>query len=346
MAIPVTSGVALAQDVPIYVQGVGTIHAINTVNVKSRVDGEIMQAFFTPGQEVEQNDRLFLIDPRPYQAALDQAKANEAKDTAQLIGAQRDLDRYGKLVGSGFQTRQSFEDQQATVAQLQGTVQADHAAMETAQLNLGFTLVRAPFAGRIGARLIDPGNYVQASIGTSLVSITQIKPIYASFTLPATNLDAIRQNEATHKLEVEAIGADGKTVLGKGTLSFIDNHIDTTTGTIALKGTFENADERLWPGEFINARLILSVRHNAVTVPEQTVMAGPAGSYVYVIRSDATVQRRDVELASRQDGIAVIAKGLAAGEKVVVEGQYRLANDVKVRIETTGAPTATSQQAG
>ena len=163
MAVPVTSGVALAQDVPIYVQGVGTIQAINTVNVKSRVDGEIMQAFFTPSQEVEQNDRLFLIDPRPYQAALDQAKANEAKNSAQLIGAQRDLDRYGKLVGSGFQTRQSFEDQQATVAQLQGAVQADQAAMETAQLNLGFTLVRAPFAGRIGARLIDPGNFVQAS---------------------------------------------------------------------------------------------------------------------------------------------------------------------------------------
>ena len=182
--------------------------------------------------------------------------------------------------------------------------------------------------------------------GTSLVSITQMKPIYASFTLPATNLDAIRQNEATHKLEVDAIGADGGTVLGKGTLSFIDNHIDTSTGTIALKGTFENAAERLWPGEFINARLILSVRHNAVTVPEQTVMAGPAGSYVYVIRSDDTVQRRDVQLASRQDGMAVIAKGLAAGEKVVVEGQYRLANDVKVRIETTGAPAATSQQAG
>ena len=346
MAIPVTSGVALAQDVPIYVQAVGTVQAINTVNVKSRVDGEIMQAFFTPGQEVEQNDRLFLIDPRPYQAALDQAEANEAKDSAQLIGAQRDLDRYGKLVGSGFQTRQSFEDQQATVAQLQGAVQADQAAMETAQLNLGFTLVRAPFAGRLGARLVDPGNFVQASSGTSLVSITQMKPIYASFTLPATNLDAIRQNEATHKLEVDAIGADGGTVLGKGTLSFIDNHIDTTTGTIALKGTFENAAERLWPGEFINARLILSVRHNAVTVPEQTVMAGPAGSYVYVIRSDDTVQRRDVQLASRQDGMAVIAKGLAAGEKVVVEGQYRLANDVKVRIETTGAPAATSQQAG
>ncbi len=344
--IPVTAGTAQAQDVPIYVQGIGTVQAINTVNVKSRVDGAIMQAFFTEGREVQQNDRLFLIDPRPYQAALDQATANAAKDQAQLEGAQRDLARYGKLVGSGFQTRQSFEDQQATVAQLQAAVQADQAAIETAQLNLGFTMIRSPIGGRTGALLVDPGNNVQASAGTPLVSITQLKPIYASFTLPATNLDAIRQNQAAHTLEVDAFGSDGKTLLGKGTLSFIDNHVDTTTGTIALKATFANADELLWPGEFINARLILSVRHNAITVPDETVMAGPSGSYVYVILPNDTVQRRDVALASRQDGIAVISKGLAAGEKVVVAGQYRLANNVKVKVEANAVPVDTTQQPG
>ena len=343
-AVPVTAGVAKAQDVPIYVQGIGTVQAINTVNVKSRVDGEIMQTFFTPGQEVQRNDQLFLIDPRPYQATLDQAKANAAKDQAQLQGAQRDLERYGKLVGSGFQTRQSFEDQQATVAQLQGAVQADTAAIETARLNLGFTMIRAPLGGRTGARLVDAGNYIQTGAGTVLVSITQIKPIYAGFTLPATNLDAIRQNEASHALQVDAIAGDGKTLLAHGTLSFIDNHIDTSTGTIALKGTFDNADERLWPGEFINVRLILSTRHDAVTVPEQTVMAGPNGSYVYVIQPDDTVQRRDVQVASRQDRIAVIAEGLSAGEKVVVAGQYRLANNTKVKTETqASAPSATGQ---
>jgi len=345
-AIPVTAGTAQAQDVPNYVQGIGTVQAINTVDVKIRVNGEIMQAFFTPGQEVQQNDRLFLIDPRPYQATLDQAKANTAKDTAQLQGAQRDLARYGKLVGSGFQTRQSFEDQQATVAQLQGAVQADDAAVETAQLNLGFTMIRSPIGGRTGARLVDPGNFVQASTGTTLVSITQVAPIYLSFTLPATNLDAIRQNQAKQVLEVDAYAADGKTLLGKGALSFIDNHVDTTTGTIALKGTFENTDERLWPGEFVNARLILSVRHNAVTVPVETVMAGPNGDYVYVIGPNDMAQRREVQVASRQDGLAVIAKGITAGEKVVVAGQYRLANNVKVRIETPGAPAAAAQQAG
>jgi membrane fusion protein, multidrug efflux system len=341
-AIPVTAGTAQAQDVPVFIQGIGTVQAINTVNVKSRVDGEILRAFFTEGQEVHENDQLFLIDPRQYQAAVDQAKANAAKDRAQLQGAQRDLDRYGKLVGSGFQTRQSFEDQQATVAQSQGAVQADSAAIETAELNLGFTMIRSPIDGRTGALLVDPGNFIQAGTGTPLVSITQIKPIYASFTLPATNLDRIRQSQAAHALEVDVYGADGKTLLEKGTLSFIDNHVDTTTGTIALRATFQNTDERLWPGEFVNARLILSVRHNAVVVPEATVMAGPDGSYVYVVGPEDVVQRRDVQLASQQDGLAVIAKGLAAGEEVVVDGQYRLANNVKVKIETNRPPIATT----
>jgi membrane fusion protein, multidrug efflux system len=344
-AIPVTAGIAQARDVPLYVRGVGTVQAINTVSVKSRVDGEIMQAFFTQGQEANQGDKLFLIDPRPYQAALDQARANATKDEAQLIGAQRDLARYGKLVSSGFQTRQSFEDQQATVAQLQGTVQADQAAIEVAQLNLDFTVIRAPIGGRTGARLVDPGNYVQTSAGTTLVSITQIKPIYVAFTLPATNLDTIQQADAKRQLVVEAFAGDGTTLLGKGTLSFVDNHVDTSTGTIALKGTFDNADQRLWPGEFVNARLILSVRHNAITVPETTVMAGPDGDYVYVIRPDNTVLHRNVEVASRQDGIAVIEKGLTNGEKVVVRGQYRLNNNVRIRVENASASASAGTQA-
>jgi membrane fusion protein, multidrug efflux system len=337
-AIPVTAGAATAQDVPVYAQGIGTVQAINTVNVKTRVDGQIIQAFFTQGQEVAQNAPLFLIDPRPFQAALDQAKANVAKDTAQLQGAERDLARYGKLVPSGFQTRQSYEDEQATVGQLHGQVQADEAAIETAQLNLGFTMIRAPIAGRTGALLVDPGNYIQTTAATPLVSITQMKPIYVRFTLPATDLDAIRQADATHQPEVDAYGADGTTLLSKGALTFIDNHVNTNTGTIALEGTFANADEKLWPGEFVNARLILSIRHNAITVPAETVMAGPNGDYVYVIGPNDMVQRRDVQLASRQDGLAVIAKGLSAGEKVVVAGQYRLANNVKVKIETDNAP--------
>ena len=340
-AIPVTAGIAKVEDVPFYAQGIGTVQTINTVAVKSRVDGQIMKAFFTQGQEVKQNDLLFLIDPRPFQAALDQAQAAEQKDDAQLQGAQRDLDRFAKLVGSGFQTRQSYEDQQATVAQLQGAVKGDRAAIEAAQLNLDYAAIHAPIAGRTGALLVDPGNYLQASAGTSLVSITQIKPIYVSFTLPANTLDEIQRNQAKHQLEVDAFGSDGKTLLGKGTLSFIDNHIDTTTGTIALKGTFDNGDERLWPGEFVSTRLILATRSDAVTVPAETVMVGPNGDYVYVIRPDDTVERRDVQLTTRQDGLAVIGKGISAGERVVVNGQYRLANNVRVK-----AGTANNSQPG
>lgn len=345
-AVPVTAGVARAQDVPVYVEGLGTVVSINTVNVKTRVDGQIMRIFFTQGHDVLPNDPLFLIDPRPYQAALDQAKGNAAKDAAQLRGAERDLERYGKLVGKGFQTRQSFEDQEATVGQLRAAVLADDAAIETAQLNLGYTMIRSPIGGRTGALLVDPGNYVQASAATPLVSITQIKPIYVSFTVPATNLDAIQQNQATHKLTVYVFGPNDKLLLGKGALTFIDNHVNTSTGTIRLEATFANADERLWPGEFVTARLILSVRHNAITVPEGTVMAGPNGDYIYVIRPNDTVQRRSVQVADRQDGLAVVSKGLASGEKVVVAGQYRLTNDVKVRLETTVNAATANRQAG
>jgi multidrug efflux system membrane fusion protein len=344
--IPVTATTTAAHDMPIFDQGLGTVQTINTVNVKTRVDGQIMQVLFTQGQEVKQGDKLFLIDPRPYQATLDQAAANRMKDAAQLQGAQRDLERYGKLVGSGFQTRQSFEDQQATVAQLQASVQADLAAVEQARLNLEYTSIVAPFSGRTGAWLVDVGNYVQASAGTPLVSITQIKPIDVGFTLPGRELDAIRHNQASGRLEVDAYAAGGGKLLAKGTLNFIDNHIDDSTGTIALKGEFANPDEALWPGEFVDVRLIIAMRKNAVTVPTQTVLAGPAGDYVYVIRADDTVQRQAVQVASRQDGLAVIAKGLAAGEKVVLDGQYRLANNVKVRIEADTAAPAAGKQAG
>ncbi len=332
--IPVTAGKAEAKDVPVYVSGIGTVQAYNSVAIKSRTDGQITQVLFTEGQEVKAGDKLFQIDPRPYQAALDQATAAKERDQGQLAGAQADLDRFSKLMSTGFQTRQSYDDQKALVAQLQGAIKVDQGQIDAAKLNLDYTDIRAPIDGRTGARLVDIGNYIQASQATSLVSITQLKPIFVSFTLPQDTLDEIRQGQAAAPLEVVALGSDLTTQLSHGHLTLIDNQIDPATGTIHLKASFDNGDERLWPGEFVNARLVLSTRKNAVTVAAQTVMQGAQGPYVFIIKPDETVERRDVQVAATQDNIAVIAKGLAAGDDVVVEGQYRLTDGSKIRVDT------------
>jgi multidrug efflux system membrane fusion protein len=332
--IPVTVGVPEKRDIPVYVRGIGTVQAYKMVTVKSRVDGQIVRVSFEEGQEVKAGDPLFQIDPRPFQATLDQATANKQRDEAQFVGAQADLDRYSKLVGSGFQSRQSVDQQRATVDALKGSIAADEAAIETAKLNLAYADIRSPISGRTGSRLVDPGNLVQAGQNTALVTITQIKPIYVNFTVPQGQTDAIRTNQAKSPLTVVAYASDDKTELSRGTVTLIENQIDAATGTLRLKGTFENADERLWPGEFVNARLILSMRKDAVTVPVRTVMQGANDSYVYVVKPDNTVERRTVKVAATQEGVAVIEQGLSLGEKVVVDGQYRLTNGARVRIDT------------
>ncbi len=332
-AIPVVAGTAETRDMPVYVRGIGTVQAFNTVTVRTQVDGRIVRVLFSEGQEVKVGDPLFQIDPRPFQAALDQAEAAKQRDQAQLQGAQLDLERYAKLLTTGFQTRQSYDDQKALVGQLQGAIKVDQAQIDTAKLNLVYADIRAPIDGRTGARLVDLGNYVQASQGTALVTIAQLRPIFVSFTVPQDSLDQIRRNQAKGALAVAAYGSDDRSELSQGKLTLIDNQIDVTTGTIHLKATFDNSDERLWPGEFLSARLILSVRKGAVVVPAETVMQGASGSYVYVIKADDSVERRDVEVAAVQDGLAVVAKGIAAGETVVVDGQYRLTNGAKVKID-------------
>ncbi|HEX4505588.1 MAG TPA: efflux RND transporter periplasmic adaptor subunit [Alphaproteobacteria bacterium] len=329
--IPVTPGTVAVKDVPVYVRGLGTVQAFNTVQVKSRVDGNITQVQFTEGQEVTAGDPLFQIDPRPYQAVLEQAEANLQKDQSQLAGAQRDLTRYGKLLEPGFQTRQSYEDQQATVGQVTGSTKADQALIDSSKLNIEYANIRSPITGRTGARLVDIGNFIQASTGTNLVTVTQMKPIFVTFTVPQDNLDQIRQNQAQAPLAVQAYGSDDKTLLATGRLTLINNQVDTTTGTVQLKATFDNDDERLWPGEFINARLIVSTKKNALTVPAQTVMQGPNGAYAYTINPDKTVDRKDVDVTLTQDGVAVIDKGLNANDSVVVDGQYRLTKGSKVK---------------
>jgi membrane fusion protein, multidrug efflux system len=339
-AIPVTAGTVQVNDVPVFLQGIGTVQAYNTVAVKSRVDGQIVKINFKEGEEVKQGDPLFQIDPRPYQAALETAQAAKEKDEAQLAGAQLDLDRYQKLLAPGWQTRQSYDQQKATVEQYQAAIKGDIAQIENAKLNLSYADIRSPIDGRLGARLVDVGNLVHASDNTPLVMITELKPIFVSFTLPQETLDEVHDQNKRAPLPVLAYSGDGKKELAQGKLTLIDNMIDQATGTIHLKARFDNDDERLWPGEFVNLRLVLSTRKGVPTVPQQTVQVGPNGYYAYVIKPDNTVERRTVEVASMQDGLAVITKGLTIGEKIVVDGQYRLTEGARVNPTTEGQPGA------
>jgi multidrug efflux system membrane fusion protein len=332
---PVTAGTAETRNVPVYVEGLGTVQAFNMVSVKTRVDGQITDVLFKEGQDVKVGDPLFQIDPRPFEAALQQAQANKEKDEAQLQSAQLDLERYAKLLPQGFQTRQSYDQQKGTVAQLQAAIKADQAQIENAQLNLDYAIIRSPIEGRTGQRRVDLGNFVQTAQNVNLVTITQIKPIFVSFTVPADRLDDIRKSQARAPLKVIAYAMDDKTELAEGELTLIDNQVDVATGTIHLKAQFDNAEEPLWPGEFVNARIVLSTRQDVVTVPAEAIMQGPEGPYVYVLSANGTAQRRRVDVAATQEGLAVISKGLAAGERVVVEGQYRLTDGAKVKI---GAP--------
>jgi membrane fusion protein, multidrug efflux system len=335
-AIPVTAGTVAVEDVPVFLHGIGTVQAYNTVAIKSRVDGQIVKINFKEGEEVKVGDPLFQIDPRPYQAALETALAAKEKDEAQLAGAQLDLERYQKLLAPGWQTRQSYDQQKATVEQYQAAIKGDIAQIENAKLNLSYADIRSPIDGRLGARLVDVGNLVHASDNTPLVMITEVKPIFISFTLPQESLDDIQENNKKAPLVVLAYSGDDKKELAQGKLTLIDNMIDQATGTIHLKARFDNQDERLWPGEFVNLRLILSSRKGVPTVPQQTVQVGPNGYYAYVIKPDNTVERRAVEVASMQDGLAVITKGLTAGEKVVVDGQYRLTEGARVNPTSAG----------
>jgi membrane fusion protein, multidrug efflux system len=341
-SVPVTAGTVVAKDVPVFLNGIGTVQAYNMVTVKTRVDGQIVKVDFKEGQEVKEGDSLFQIDPRPYQAALEQAQAAKQKDEAQLAGAKLDLDRYSKLLGTGYQTRQSYDQQTALVAQLQAAIKGDQAQIDNAQLNLGYADIRSPIDGRLGARLVDKGNLLHTNDNTALVTVTELKPIFVSFTLPQDTLDELREQQQKAPLAVRAYGGDGTTLLSVGKLTLIDNSIDQATGTIHLKARFENQDERLWPGEFVSLRVILKVRPQVATVPAQTVLEGPDGHFAYIIKPDDTVERRAVEVAAVQDGIAVVTKGLKAGERVVVDGQYRLTQGARVKI----LPSRPSSAAG
>jgi multidrug efflux system membrane fusion protein len=340
-AVPVTVGVVTARDMPVFLQGVGTVQAYNAVTVKSRVDGQIVGVDFTEGQEVKQGTVLLQIDPRAFQAQLDQAQAARAKDAAQLQQAEADLERNSKLLANGYQSRQSYDQQKALVAQLRASIDGDQAQIATAQLNLGYAIVTAPISGRLSARLVDVGNLVHASDNTPLVTIAQVQPIFVSFTLPQQEIDAIRAAQTRAPLVVQAYSGDDKEKLAEGKLTLIDNAVDIATGTIHLKAEYANRDERLWPGEFVNLRVVLTVRQSVPTVPAQTVQEGPDGYFAYVVKPGDTVERRPVEVAAIQDGVAAVSAGLEPGERVVVDGQYRLTNGARISTTPEAATAAT-----
>jgi multidrug efflux system membrane fusion protein len=335
--VPVQATTAKRQDVPVLLRNIGTVQAWNSVQVRARVDGTLDTVFFKEGQTVRRGDPLALIDPRPYAAALALAQAKKAADEAQLVNAQRDLARYASLSRNDFASRQQVDTQAATVAQFEANIKGDVAAIATAQLNLDFCHINAPLEGRVGLRQVDPGNQIHATDTQPIVSITQIHPIAVIFTLPQDDLPQIQAGMARGSVPVLAATSDDKAVLSQGSLETIDNTIDTTTGTIRLKAVFDNADDKLWPGQFVNVGLQVDTLHDVVTVPSPAVQRGPDGLYAYVVKPDSTVAMQPVEVRQDDGQTAVIAKGLDGGVEVVTNGASRLQNGTAVTVRLAKA---------
>jgi membrane fusion protein, multidrug efflux system len=327
--LPVTTAIVEAKDFPVYRVGLGTVQAYNTVTVKVRVDGEIQKIAFREGQDVRIGDLLAQIDPRPYEALLRQAEADKARDEALLANAKLDLERFSTLVAKDFATHQSVDTQKALVAQFQAAVLRDRATIDNAKVQLGYTTISSPLNGRTGVRLIDQGNIVHAGDTGGLVVITQLNPIAVIFTLPQQYLPEIADAVGRGAPVVVAYDQDNRVKLGEGRLELIDNLIDQGTGSVRLKAIFPNENQRLWPGAFVNAWLQLDVRHGPV-VHESVVQYGPNGNYAFVIGPDATVELRPLRLAATRENAALIADGLKAGDRVVVDGQYRLRPGARV----------------
>jgi multidrug efflux system membrane fusion protein len=341
IAVPVSVATASRQDVLIYLTGLGTVQALFTVGIHAQVDGKLQDVFFKEGQRVKKGDVLAKIDPRLYQAALDQAKARKAQDDAALIAAEKDLVRANTLVLRNFETQQVVDQQQAKVDQTKAAIDADAAAIETAQTQLDYTDIVAPSDGRMGVRMVDPGNIVHASDQGSIAILTQTQPTAVLFTLPAQTLDDVRDAMARGAVEVAAYDRDNVRLLSTGALATIDNLIDQATATYRLKAMFTNADEKLWPGEFVNARLLLETRKNVVVIPPLAVQRGPQGLFTWVVKPDNTVEPRPIQTSTTTADRTIVTSGVNDGERVVTNGQYKLQTNAPVTI--TAPPTAAAQ---
>ena len=340
--IPVLAAAATTADVPVYLDALGTVQAFNTVSIKAMIDGPLIQVQFKEGQDVHQGDVLAKIDPRPYQAALDQALGKKAQDEANLANARVDLARYQKLAATAYTSAQTSDTQKATVAQLVAQVQQDQAQIDTARTNLSYTTIASPIDGRTGIRQVDAGNIVHAGDTTPLTVITQLQPITVVFTLPQQTLAAVAnamKNGAPQVLALpQGVANDGKTVLDRGQVAVLDNTVDQATGTIKLKSTFPNPNLALWPGGFINVRLLVETDRNVVTVPPTAVQRGPQGAYVYLVKDGGTVARKPIQVGHEDESVSVVTAGLQAGDRVVVDGASRLSDGARVKVQDSTTP--------
>jgi multidrug efflux system membrane fusion protein len=324
-------GTVLQKDVPIYLDGLGTVQAFNTVTVRSRVDGELKKLSFKEGQDVQAGQLLAQIDPDPFRTQVAQLEAKKTQDEAQLSFARVELKRNADLLAQMIVSQEVYDTQKAQVDQLVALVKSDQAAIDNAKVQLDYTTIDAPIAGRTGIRFVDEGNIIHSGDSNGIVILTQLKPISVIFTLPEQSLREIQRQQSEGPMTVIAVDRDNSTQLDEGQLAVFDNQIDTTTGTIRLKATFPNANLKLWPGQFVNARLLLSVRTNGIVVPASVVQRGPEGAYAFVVNNDMSVKMAPVKVGQIDQGQALIESGLAAGQRVVVDGQYKLQPGSKVK---------------
>ena len=337
-AVPVSVAIAARRDVPVYLTGLGAVQPILSVGIHSQVDGKLQEVLFTEGQHIMKGDVIAKIDPRLFKAALDQAQAKKAQDQALLGSAQKDLARFKALATKSFETQQNVDLQQGKVDQLAAVIDADDAAIETAQTQLDYTTITAPSDGRIGVRLVDPGNVVRASDAGPIATLVLAQPAAVMFTLPSRALDDIRQATDRGPIEVIAFDQDNRLPLSTGKLLMIDNAVDQATATIRLKAIFPNADDRLWPGEFVNARLLMETRRDAIVVPSSAVQRGPQGLYTWVVTPNNTAVVRQIQVGPTAEDLTIVDSGVNEGDRVVIDGQYKLQTNSPVSV--TSPPAA------